>query len=168
MKFELTQAQKQKYKEEGMVVLEDIFPPELHAHLALSSNGTNQFQTNLEQEKLLTFRGLGEILHQLSQTRPIRLIYSEVLEKRHIDFRELPFQGLLIAIVIPLNENRTTIIATNSDYVVSERSIVAVYGESNALLVKGKHNQDLFKLYTRNGYGSGDRLKSSDSPFVYR
>ncbi len=151
-----------------MLVVDGLFPQELHAHLIDSAQGINQFQFSRELEKILTFRGLGEILHELTQARPIRLVYSQVFEKSHLDFRHLPFQGLLIAIVIPFQENRTTIFAINSDYVVSEKSLVAVYGENSTLLVKGKHNHELYQLYTRKGYGSGDRLKSLDSPFVYR
>lgn len=168
MHIEVTQDQKQKYKEEGMVVIHDLIPEDLFAHIKTLSTGKNHFQRDRTLLRALTNRNVGQMLHQLTGERPIRLVLSEVINQGLVDYKRVPFQGLLVAIVIPFSENRSSIFAVNTDFNVEEKSIIALYGVNETLLVHSDKRADLLKMYRERGYDIGDKLRSIDSPFVYR
>lgn len=168
MHIEVTQDQKQKYNEEGMVVIHDLIPEDLYSHMQTLERGENHFQNDRNVLRALTHRNVGQMLHQLTGERPIRLAYSEVINQGLVDFKRAPFQGLLVVMVIPFSENRSSIFAVNTDFNVEEKSIVALYGVNETLLVHSDKRADLLKKYREKGYAIGDKLKSVDSPFVYR
>lgn len=168
MDIELSQDQKQKYQDEGLVAVEELIPENLFAHLQELKTGINQFQKDPVVLRLLTHRHIGQLLHQLTGERPIRLILSEVINEGHIDYRRTPFQGLLTCMVIPFSNNLASFFAVNTDYIVEEKSIVAVYGINDTMLIHADKRAELLKLYKENGYNINERLKSNDAPFVYR
>ncbi len=168
MKIEISQELKQLFKEDGLVVIDDLISKSHFSQLFFLKTGINHFQKSKNIEKILTHKNIGEVLHQLTGERHIRLVYDEVLSKGVVDYHNFPFQGLLIAICIPLSENKAYIFDADIDFTVEEESIAAVYGINETLLIRPESNLDLLKTYKQRGYNIGDRLKSSDSPFVYR
>ena len=168
MKIEITQAQKQVYKEEGLVAFDNLIPTNLLTHISDVDIGFNQFETDPQVLKLLTTKSIGDMLFQISSERPIRLLYCEVLEKGQLNFSQYPIQGHFAAVVIPCSENVTTVFASNTDLLIEDKCLVALYGISASLVIKSQEGKHLQKHLQNKGYNFGDRLHSNDSPLVYR
>lgn len=168
MKIELDQALRRQFIEEGLIQLDDVIPDKLFSQLSPLKPGEFITPQNEIAFKIITHRVVGEVLHQLTNKRPLRLIMSEAVASGVVDYRGAPFQGMLLALILPFNINRLTLFAIDSDVVIENPALAAVYGINDTLLVQGRNRPDLLRAFRSRGYNIGDRLKSEDAPLIYR
>lgn len=167
MRYDIPASELSLFEKNHEISFESFFSLDEHEILSHPKQGRFLFQKEEAIKKILTQHKLGETLFQLAKKRPIRLLVDWVEKKGKIDFSKISFQGIMIGIIVPHDQNLTTFFSSEVLPEITTPSYVALFGESNALYIhnpKDPHTHDL----KYQGYVFGDRLKIEDFPFVYR
>lgn len=168
MQVEITAKQLNHFREHRELALEELIDPKTYEAI---KNLPIQVDTWRKEEKI--FKGIstkiiGQVLVELTGKMPIRILYDKVVEGEKVDLTMLPFQGVLMGLLIPFSGNMATFFAPDKAAKVEERSYLVVYGENNSRFVM----RDEVTLYIKEmkdfGYSFGDRLKTKDFPFILK
>lgn len=126
----------------------------------------NNFRTNPLVKKLLLRKDIGLIIHELTKSPQVRLLEDQIVQNTTLSLPNLAFQGILIGVLIDLETKEVVFFHPEKEIVVENKSLVAIYGQGNALYVQNDQDPSGHEL-KKLGYCFGSRLKPSDFPFIY-
>ena len=168
MHFEITAQQLSKFQGDQEVTFEEAIDKATFDKIKSHSDGTDIWRNDEVIRKGIGTRLIGAIIYELSEKKPIRILYDAIIEKGKVDLMRLPFQGLLMGVIIPFSENHATFFAPGKEIEVEEKSYFVAYGESSARFVFREGEEIHTKKMKSMGYSYGDRLKTDDFPFFYK
>lgn len=165
MRYEVTQSQIAYFTKNKTILFEDFFPITVNDSTHKYTSGFDLWRKHPEIKKIALNRELGTILFQLTDIRPIRLLYDQIVENETVDLTKSPFQGAFIGVLIL----PTSLIIFTSElpFTVEERSLLIVYGELNSVFTFKEKSPFTARL-KKQGYNYGDALSSDDYPLIYR
>jgi hypothetical protein len=165
MRYEVTQSQLSYFEKNKSILFEDFFPKTTHEILQKFPFGYDLWRSHPEIKKMACNKELGEVIFQLTSTKPVRLLFDQIVENKLIDLSSSSFQGILVgALVTP---HAIQIFSKELPIDATERSLLIVYGTIDAVF-KFVENDPHAAFLKKQGYSYGDPLTTDDYPLIYR
>ncbi len=165
MRYEVTQSQLSYFEKNKSILFDDFFPKDTCKILQKFPFGYDLWRTHPEIKKMACNKELGEVIFQLTSSKPIRLLFDRIVENETIDLTSSSFQGILAAVLV--TPHAIEIFAKDLPIKASDRSLLIVYGTIDSLF-KFVENEPYAAFLKKQGYTYGDSLKSDDYPLIYR
>lgn len=162
MRYEITLSQKAYFEANQTILFEDFFK---ETSINRFSAGYDLWRKHPDIKKMACNRELGDIIFQLTSTKPVRLLFDRIAQNETIDLSKSSFQGILMGVlVLP-----TSIIFFSPTFPlpVQEKALLIVYGTLNSVFTF-KPEDPFASGPKKQGYVYGDALKSEDYPLIYR
>jgi hypothetical protein len=166
MRIDITAKQHAQFTANLEISFGDLLTEEDRLTLARFTTGHNLWMKNSSIKKILSNRSIAEIIHELTQAPQIRLLFDARMDKGEVDLSKFCVQGILFYILICIETGNVTFVQKDKISAITKPTFLAIYGKAESIYIfneRDPHTHQLKKL----GYVFGDRLKSTDFPFVY-
>lgn len=167
MNFELTASHEKYFGLNGVISFEEVLTSEDLDYLATLKKGYDLWRNDKRMEKIVLNKDIGKLIFALTQKRPLRLLFDRIVTNETIDLGQLSFQGVVIGVLISLNDGLVTFFSLDKQMHVESPQLFIAYGESNVRYIFCEADPHAPRL-KRMGYAYGDRLKAEDFPYLYR
>jgi hypothetical protein len=168
MKFEITVKQINYYKVHKELAFEQVLDSAVYALISGLTNRVNLWRISDPVKIAISGDLIGQIIHELAKKKPIRILYDAVIEQGEFCALDLPFQGALMTLVVPLDEEVVNFVAADKPVLISKKSYIVVYGEANSRFMIREEKSEFVAEMKKMGYASGDKLKQDEFPFIYK
>ena len=168
MGYEISASQLTELKKIGSVVFADFITETESSILNHSSGKRDSFKNCPLTKKILVNRNLGNLLFEIITKRPIRLVFSKkVKQGEFFSITDVSIDEIYLGMFLSYTDK--TVLFFTKDYVPEFESdgMVVLYGDARARYIQKDEDSDGSYLL-KQGYASGDKLKSSSYPLVYK
>ncbi len=165
MRYEVTIAQKTYFESHKNLLLEDFFKESQTAEINKYSDEFDLWRNHPEIKKMSVSRELGEIIFQLTSTRPVQLIFDRIAKNETVDLTQTSFQGLVAGVLV--FQRSILVFSPLIPIDLTEKALLIGYGELGSVFIRNE--TDPYASQTkRRGVNYGDSLNTDDYPLIYR
>jgi hypothetical protein len=165
MRYEVSSSQIAYFEKNKSITFEDFYSKESLEVLDKYPFGFDIWRQNNDVKKIVLNKNLGLVLHELLNTRPIRLLYDKICRDEIIDLKNSSFQGVIAYCVI--GQDCIQIVSPEVATEVKEKSLLVVFGVLDSVFTF-KENDPYSVSPRKLGYDYGDALSTDDYPLIFR
>ena len=166
MKYEVLLQQQQLFQKEKTISFEQFLPFPLTERVG-NNLSYNNWKRYPEIAKIVTHKGLGSIIFQLTNIFPVRLLFDTMILKKTIHLKKISFSEVLIGVLIPLDSCSLILFSPDFSYTIEDKHLLIAYGQSSSRYQFKKEDPFPTSL-KKQGYASGDVLSPKDFPFIFK
>jgi hypothetical protein len=168
MRYEIQAGQVSEIKRNGNVLFLDFIDETGIQILSHNAATMNSFQICPLTKKILSNRALGQLLFEIVEERPIKLVMSKKVSKdESISINDISIETIFIAIFFPFDGSPTMFFTDLYSPVFETEGLVAFYGDARARYIP-KDNDIDSRYLLKKGYAGGDKLSAIDYPLVFK
>ena len=168
MRYEIQASQLSEIKKTGKVAFVDFINETQRQILAHNAEKRDSFQFCPLTKKILVNRALGDLLYEIIEQRPIKLIYSKKVGKNEsFSIANVSIETIYIGIFFPFDDSPVIFFTEKYDTEFDTDGLVALYGDARARYLQKEQDSESSYLLKK-GYANGDRLNSSEYPLVFK